>query len=622
MELSSKILSDITIFSKYAKYLPHLNRRETWEEIVDRNKAMHLKKFPQLKDEIETAYKFVHDKKVLPSMRSMQFAGKPIEINPIRLFNCSFIQVSNPYVFAEIMFLLLSGTGVGYSVQSRHIEQLPEITKPTRKKRFLIGDSIEGWADAVKALVDSYMKRKPLPVFDFNDIRAKGEQLITSGGKAPGPDPLRICLAQIQGIFESKQNGEKLKSIEVHDIICHIADCVLSGGIRRAACLALFDFDDYDMLGCKVGNWWELHPQRGRSNNTAVILRNKIKKPEFIKFWERIKLSGSGEPGIMFTNDSEYGANPCFEVSLYSNNRGGQFCNLTSINADAISSESDFFEACRIATFIGTLQASYTNFHYLRDEWKKITDRDALLGVSITGIASMKLEKYNFSIATETIISENKRIAKLIGINPAARLTVLKPEGTASCVCGTSSGIHAWHNDFYIRRMRVGKNEILYKYLKQNHPELLEDEFFKPTEQACISVPQKSPSNAILRTESPIKLLNRVKEYHEKWISPCHIKGANTNNVSVTISIKDHEWDKVGDWLWDNRTSYTGIAVIPYDTGNYVQAPFEDCSEYMYNKMMKTLKDVDLTKIKEMDDSTSQVAELACSGNSCQITSV
>ena len=307
-----EVLSEITVFTKYAKFLPAKNRRETWEEIVDRNKEMHIKKYPQLADEITNVYdSFVKPKKVLPSMRSLQFGGKPIELSPNRVFNCAYLPIDDWRAFGEIMFLLLGGTGVGYSVQRHHIENLPEIHKPKKSRRYLVGDSIEGWSDAVKYLMKSYFTGCVKPDFDFRDIRPKGSSLITSGGKAPGPEPLKRCLMNIELMLERKEDGEQLSPIEVHDIVCHIADAVLAGGIRRAALISLFSFDDEEMRTCKFGNWWELNPQRGRSNNSAVILRNKIEKEDFLDLWQKIEASGSGEPGIYFNNDKDWGTNPC-----------------------------------------------------------------------------------------------------------------------------------------------------------------------------------------------------------------------------------------------------------------------------------------------------------------------
>ena len=313
MELSNKILSEITVHMKYARYIEDHQRRETWEELVTRNMNMHLKKFPELELQIRKAYKLVYDKKVLPSMRSMQFGGKPIEVAPNRIFNCAFMPIDDWRSFGEAMFLLLGGTGVGYSVQTHHIEKLPEITKPNpkRTRRFLINDSIEGWADAIKALTRSYFKGGSKLRFDFSDIRPKGAALITSGGKAPGPQPLRECLVKLEGMLSEKDNGDKLSSIEVHDMICYIADAVLAGGIRRAALISLFSADDQEMISAKTGNWWETNPQRGRANNSVVLLRHKIDKEYFMDLWDRVKASGAGEPGFYFSNDKDWGTNPC-----------------------------------------------------------------------------------------------------------------------------------------------------------------------------------------------------------------------------------------------------------------------------------------------------------------------
>lgn len=615
MDVTQSILSEITTYMKYAKYVPEKKRRETWEELVTRNKEMHQSKFPQLKNEIEEAYKLVYDKKVLPSMRSLQFAGKPIELNNARIFNCSFLPLDDWRSFSEIMFLLLSGCGVGYSVQTHHIEQLPEIKVPTKHKRYLVGDSIEGWADAVRMLCKAYFTGAPLPLFDFRDIRPKGAQLITVGGKAPGPEPLKECLFNLQKVFERKQNGDRITSVEAHDMACHIADAVLSGGIRRAALISLFNLDDEDMLTCKFGNWWEENPQRGRANNSAVVMRHKIDEEEFFKLWKKIELSGSGEPGIYFSNDKDWGTNPCCEIAL----RPYQFCNLCEVNVSNIESQEDLNERVRVGAFIGTLQAAYTDFHYLRDVWRKTTEKDALLGVGMTGIGSGAILNYDLKKAADLAKEENARIAEIIGINKAARVTTVKPSGTSSLVLGTSSGIHAWHNDFYIRRIRVGKNEAIYSYLAVNHPELVEDDFFKPTIQAVISVPQRAPQGSILRTENVIDMLERVKRFNVQWVKKGHRKGANTNNVSATVSIQENEWEQVGNWMWENRNTFNGLSVLPYFGGSYTQAPFEDITEEQFNEMATHLHNIDLSKIVEFSDDTALMDQAACAGGACEI---
>jgi len=600
---------------KYAKFRPELNRRETWEELVTRNKEMHQAKFPQLKDEIEEAYKLVYDKKVLPSMRSLQFAGKPIELNNARIFNCSFLPIDDWRSFSEIMFLLLSGCGVGYSVQKHHIEQLPEIKIPIKTKRYLVGDSIEGWADAVRMLCKAYFTGAPLPLFDFRDIRPKGAQLITVGGKAPGPEPLKECLFNLQKVFDRKKNGEKLTSLEAHDMACHIADAVLSGGIRRAALISLFNLDDEDMLTCKFGNWWEENPQRGRANNSAVVIRHKIDEEEFFKLWKKIELSGSGEPGIYFSNDKDWGTNPCCEIAL----RSYQFCNLCEVNVSNVESQDDLNERVRVGAFIGTLQAAYTDFHYLRDIWRKTTEKDALLGVGMTGIGSGVILKYDLKKAADLAKDENARIAEIIGINKAARVTTVKPSGTSSLVLGTSSGIHAWHNDFYIRRIRVGKNEAIYTYLSINHPELVEDDFFKPTIQAVISVPQRAPEGSILRNEDVMDMLERVKKFNMQWVKKGHRRGANTNNVSATVSIQEGEWEKVGQWMWENKETFNGLSVLPYFGGTYTQAPFEDITKEKFDELVQHLHSIDLSKVVEFADNTALMDQAACAGGACEI---
>ena len=619
MDVTNKILSDITVYMKYAKYLPELNRRETWEELVTRNKNMHIKKYPELKDEIEEKYKFVYDKKVLPSMRSMQFAGKSIEISPNRVYNCAFLPIDSVESFSETMFLLLGGTGVGYSVQKHHVEKLQPINKPysKRKRRFLIGDSIEGWADSIKVLMKSYIgdKRSSSIEFDFSDIRPKGALLVTSGGKAPGPQPLKECIVKIKGILENKSDGENLSTLETHDIVCYIADAVLAGGIRRAALISLFSADDNEMISCKSGNWWETNPQRGRSNNSAVLIRHKITKDFFMELWKRIELSGAGEPGIYLSNDKSWGTNPCCEIAL----RPFQFCNLCEVNVSNIESQEDLNVRVKAAAFIGTLQAGYTGFHYLREIWQETTEKDALIGVSMTGIGSGVVLGYDLEKSADIVKRENSRVAKLIDIKKSSRCTTVKPAGTTSLTLGTSSGIHAWHNDYYIRRIRVGKNESIYKHLIVHHPELLEDDFFRSHDTAIITIPQKAPKGSILRTESPFDLLERVKKVAIEWVKSGHRNGSNTHNVSATISLKEEDWELAGEWMWTNKEHYNGLSVLPYNGGSYTQAPFEDITEEKYNEMVKHLNNIDLSLIVEETDETDLSGELACAGSSCEI---
>lgn len=616
MDLNAEILSGLIIFNKYARFLPEKGRRETWSEIVDRNKAMHIKKFPKLQEEIEQAYTLVYEKKVLPSARSLQFAGRPIELFNSRLFNCSYMPANSPEFFSELMFLLLGGSGVGFSVQFHHVEKLPIIIKPRKEKRFIIQDSIIGWSDAVKVLIKAYFTGGSIPCFDFGDIRPKGTPLKTSGGIAPGPEPLKDCLHNIQKILDRKETGDKLSPIEVHDIACFIGDAVLAGGIRRAALISLFSFDDEEMLSAKAGKWYELNSQRGRANNSAVILRHKINKKEFLNFWNRIKNSQSGEPGYFLTNDqNSYGVNPCAEASL----REFTFCNLCDINVADVESQEDLNQRAKAAAFIGTLQASYTDFHYLREIWKTNTEKDSLLGVGLTGIATKQVLKLDLEAAANVVKVENARVAKLINIREAARTTVVKPSGTTSLVLGTSSGIHAYHGKYFIRRVRLNKTDSLYNYMVKTFPKLVEDDYFKPTIEAIISIPQRAPDGAVTREESALDLLERTTYIYKNWILPGHRRGHNTHNVSTTVTIKDSEWEEVGEWMWHNRENYTALSTMRFDLGSYVQTPLEEIDEELFNQLTTQLKEIDLTRVDENTDNTNFKEQLACTGGVCEI---
>lgn len=618
MELEKEILSDVVIWSKYARFVPELNRRETWTELVDRNKQMHLRKFPEMSETIEKAYELVYAKKILPSMRSLQFGGRPIEVNNTRLFNCSFLSVDDYRAFSETMFLLLCGTGVGYSVQGVNVDKLPPISKATKTRRYLIGDSIEGWADSIRVLMKGYLGMSAtVPQFDFRSIRQKGERLITSGGVAPGPEPLKICLIHIQSILDRKQDGEMLTSLECHDIMCFIADAVLSGGIRRSAMIALFDLSDEEMLTSKFGDWWELNPQRARANNSAILNRDSVSKEEFLSLWKKIELSNSGEPGFYFSDNENMGTNPCAEIAL----NPFQFCNLVEVNASDIKDQDDLNDRVHWAAVIGTLQASYTDFHYLRPIWKETTEKEALLGIGMTGIASGAVIKLDLAEAAGVASVTNEWFSGKLGINKAARITCVKPSGTSSLVLGTSSGIHAWHDEYYVRRMRVGKNEAMYTYLSLYHPEMLEDDVFKPTQQAVISVPQSAPVGAITRNdESAIEFLERVKYFHQNWIVPGHRTGDNTHNVSATVTMKHDEWPSVGEWLWENKSHFNGLSFLPEDLGSYAQTPFESITKEQYEQMVKSLNALNVANIVEMSDNTKLTDQAACSGNNCEIS--
>ena len=985
--MDKKALSDITVFNKYAKFLPNKSRRESYLEISHRNRDMNIRKYPQIADAILSAYtKFVDKKKVLPSMRSMQFGGRPIELAENRIFNCAYFPIEHTRAYSELMFLLLGGTGAGYSVQKRHTNKMHKVKAPESdgEYKFQIQDSIIGWADSIKVVAKAFLNAGTLPLFDYRDIREKGTELVTTGGKAPGPEPLRQCVTLITAIFRNAI-GRKLRPIEIHDICCIIADSVRAGGIRRAAMIALFDRDDQEMLKCKspitLKEWhvvdpasrivyfidayqlphtkqlqkWEfdflmetqtfpwgvVYPYRARANNSAVLPRGEVTETEFRDLMNIIQTSGCGEPGIYWTNNTDWGTNPCclagdvqiltrmgyvpisalddgqvhdfiniagdvvqgtvwrtgekqvlrikagmtkepiqirttadhhfmtaegdtveakdlkgkrlmpfytmkeitpnlaikygftfgdgsfrkdhtlfknvqvsftpgkddevkalftktgrsnnttsftvdvayeelvafgvdtarrtydrqlpildnleeiqdFLTGMYSANgsvikgsrvaykttskdvaeglldwlkcigihtayittnkptkiawsngdyiskesydvnichlkdvilfaktvsfvqsykqralealiqskapyvfsvseegvesvydfnlqddthwgvvegvvahnceialRPYQMCNLTTINVSAIHSQEDFNDAASMAAFIGTLQAGYTDFHYLNPQWKTTCEEDALLGVSMTGIASGNIDNLDKKEAAHSAIKTNQETAAKIGINPALRITAVKPEGTSSLVLGTSSGIHAWYGMYFIRRIRAGKDEALAQYMTEVVPELVEEDV-TDTNQVVLSFPQKAPDNAITRHETMEEFLERIKDISETWVHSGHIKGDNRHNVSCTVSVKSDEWETLSTWMWKHKNSYNGIAVMPFfGSADYPQAPFEDITKEQYEALLPLLNKINIEHIIELDGSEIDLAgEVACAGGVCDI---
>lgn len=619
MNESNKLLSDLVAFRTYARYIPHLQRRETLEETINRNMMMQLEKFPQLSRDIVKAFDNVHALRVMPSMRGLQFAGEAVLKNNARQYNCSYLPINDVRGFGESLFLLLSGVGVGFSVQQNHVSQLPKIQEPREEGFFQVHDSIIGWAQSLDMLMEAYMFGRIKPVFDFSKVRPKGSYLVTTGAKAPGPEPLKFMLSLVEAKLKSAV-GRKLKPIEVHDIICIISDCVLSGGIRRAALISLFDRNDDEMLKSKSGEWWVKHPYRARANNSAVLPRDKVTKEEFDYIFGILKASGSGEPGFSWTDNTDWGYNPCHEIALNPN----QFCNLTTINQTGIKNKQDFLKRVHSATLLGTLQAAYTDFPYLRPIWKETTEREALLGISFTGIADANgiVQPDWLQEGAKFALELNEKYAKKLGINPAARITTVKPEGTSSCVLGSSSGIHARHSAYYLRRFRINKGDSLDNYLRNTIPDLVEDDIYSNT-GSVVTIPQESPKGAIVREkETAEDLLRRVYEYNVHWVKNGYRSGSNHHNVSATISVKDNEWDYVRESMWKNRDLYSGISLLPYDGGTYKQAPFEDCSKETYEEFSKKVKAIDLKNIVEAEDNTTKTDTVACSGGVCEITTI
>lgn len=865
-----RLLSELTVFDKYARYIEAERRRETWDEIIDRNCEMHCRRYPGVADEIRALYRaFVFPKVVLPSMRSLQFAGKPIELVNSRLMNCAATPIDDPRAFREIMFLLLGGTGVGFSVQTAHINQLPRVTQPVTTRRYVIQDSIIGWAEAVDALFKAYLCGKPKPLFVYDDIRPRGARLRTTGGRAPGPDGLRVALENVDARLAAMPHGHQMRPIEVHDLICFIAQSVLSGGIRRSAMISLFDFDDEEMIHAKSGQWWVDNPQRALANNSAMALRHRITRRQFDQFMGRVEESGAGEPGIYFGNDPNSLTNPCFKADTLVTTRQGvrqikdlvgqsvevwdgsgwvtvdnfrvtgenqptleielhdgssvvvtpyhtmiledgtrvearhlsvgdrlavgnvafdgadqeidpfergedaalacmddgvvfpldvfswsrdsrgafvdgvvqtaipdfnfprnhgvydivsvshdwvekfqtllktvgvfgtvirqvegpevelledkklwvlelphtiftkaykpgnewnqvkairpaavesrvycctvdstnsltigigiqtgqcaeasvnqNFCNLTTFNFSVIESQQDLRDFAKAAAFLGTLQAGYTDYHYLRPVWQERTEKEALLGVSMTGIARSDFSRFDLRDAAQQVIETNQQIARQIGINSAYRLTVNKPEGTSSAVLQTSSGVHAWHDRYFIRRTRYSADSPLVRHLRETLPDAVEADRRDPS-LAVVSLPCRAPDNAITRHEPMDQLLDRIHRCSTEWVREGHRKGHNGHSVSATVSVKPNEWGRLRDWMWNHRYQYNGLSVLPYDGGTYEQAPFETISPAQYHALAQQLPDtLALHRVTEVDDGTEHSQEVACAGGACTI---
>lgn len=933
---ANKLLSEIVAYRTYAKYLPHLQRRETFEETVNRCMNMHLERFPKLSGDIVKAFGKVHNYQLMPAMRTLQFAADAIKKNNIRSYNCSFLPIDNVRAFGESLFLLLSGTGVGFSVQKHHTEQLPIVKLPKEEGVFVVHDSIEGWSQAVDMLMEAYLYRRIRPIYDFTFVRPKGAYLSTTGAKAPGPEPLRILLSKVEERLKLAV-GRKLRPIEVHDIICILSEGVLAGGVRRSSLISLFDRTDEEMLKCKSGEWWSTAPWRARANNSMVLPRWEVTQEEFYSLFKYTQDSGAGEPGFFWTNDTDLnvGTNPCqpsyaklltpegikqlkdvnigdriwdgskwvyvlnkwstgvkpvfkyttstgnfigtenhrivendkkvevvnansidwalgpitqveildsqdimdglvigdgsihkasnnlqllyigdkdqdyfesevssliirerfgisdkaYEVKttivpeelpytylrsvpdrfyygsqktkkgflrgLFSANgsycggritlkqtskilvqqvqemlsslgihsyitinkskdtqfsngmyttkqsydlnitsgkdifkdtigfiqkykqdkitnsnkpkfltsdikeieyledcevfditvdseehvywTGGclvsncaevslnpfQFCNLSTVNQTGVTTKKEFLSRIHSATLIGTLQASYTDFPYIRDIWRETTEKEALVGVSFTGIADADtdISKEWLEEGAKFVLELNEKYAKKIGINPAARTTLVKPEGTSSIILGSSSGVHARHSQYYIRRIRMSANDSLAVYLRHKVPELMEEDV-STSNTIIFSAPQQSPSHAVLRgQETAMELFKRTLKYNKHWIYQGHRYGENYHNVSVTISVKEHEWDELKEALWNERKNYNAVSLLPFDGGTYQQAPFEECNEEQYNKMEAYIEQqsIDLRDVKEVEDFTDRMSIAACAGGACEI---
>jgi ribonucleoside-diphosphate reductase alpha chain len=617
-------LQNYTFVAKYARWVEGKNRRETWKEAVDRvRQMMHdvYDSFDGVSEEIDWAYDMMYKKKVLGSQRALQFGGEPILKRHAKIYNCTSSYCDRLRFFQECFWLLLCGSGTGFSVQKHHVAKLPKLRHNTPKGRpvkHVIDDSIEGWSDALGILLTSYFS-EPSDVrfkdfqnvnvtFDYSQIRPKGTPLSSGVGKAPGPEPLEYALDKIRAVLDRciSDGQDKLRPIDAYDIVMHSSDAVISGGVRRSASLALFSPEDEEMAKAKTGNWFIDNPQRGRSNNSALLLKDETTYEQFAELMESVK--EFGEPGFIWSESKDMIFNPCVEIGMWpvdetTGKSGWQGCNLSTINCSSLDDEEDFYERCRAAAIIGTLQAGFTKLEYLGKTSENIFDREALLGVSLTGIMekhdlvlSEKVLKKGAAIAVKT----NKEVCKKININQAARVTCLKPEGTSSTMLGTSSGIHPHHAKRYIRHVQANKIEAPYNHFKSYNPQACEHSVWSANDtDEVIRFPIEVPDGSKLKNQLPaVEMLEVVKNTQVHWVNSGKNKELCTqqylsHNVSNTITVKPDEWEDVTKFIYKNRKYYAGISLIPQSGDkDYPQAPFT--TVYTCREIVKEYGDASL----------------------------
>ena len=604
MHIGNKMLSESKFYTGYSRWIDSENRYETWEESVSRVMNMHRQKYadkmtPELEELMSFAENAYKEKRVLGAQRALQFGGEQIFKHESRMYNCSVSYVDRPAFFNEAMYLMLSGVGVGFSVQRHHIAKLPKLARrsPKKVKIFTVPDSIEGWSDAFGVLLSSYFtERGTHPEykgcqvhFDFSKIRPAGA-MISGGFKAPGPDGLRNALIKCEDLIENLLKDEpvvEMNSITAYDFIMHMSDAVLSGGVRRSATICVFDKDDKDMLTAKTGDWFVNNPQRGRSNNSAILIRDELTREEWANIMKSVK--DFGEPGFIFSDSKEFLFNPCVEVGMLpiteSGESGFQFCNLTEINGGMCVSWKDFEIACKAGAILGTLQAGYTNFKYLAPATKEITDREALIGVGITGWMNnpeILFDKENMIKGANLVKQVNTQVAKIIGINRAARTTVVKPSGNASTLLGTASGIHGEHSPKYFRHVQMNRMDEVAQLLEKVNPKMVERSVWSANgTDVVVAFPVISKEGSVYKKDlMGVKQLEYVKLAQQNWIEA----GTNVelcrdsrlrHNVSNTITVDN--WNEVEEYIYQNREWFAGISLLSsYGDRAYVQAPFTE----------------------------------------------
>lgn len=600
---TKEMLAESKFYMGYSRWDDTKGRYETWNEAVTRVMNMHREKYkdkmsPELLEAIDFAEQAYKDKLILAAQRSLQFGGEQLFKHNARMYNCSVSYVDRPEFFQEAMYLLLCGCGVGFSVQKHHVEKLPEIRSRSKKrsKVFVVPDSIEGWADAFGVLLSSYFTHDaPFPKyqncqvhFDFSEIRPKGS-MISGGFKAPGPEGLRNALIKCEALIEKAlASGEtSIKPIVAYDFVMHMSDAVLSGGVRRSATICVFDKDDKEMLSAKTGNWFIDNPQRGRSNNSAMIIRDELTREEWAGIMKSVK--EFGEPGFIFSDSKEFLYNPCVEIGMLPKTKDGrsgfQFCNLNEINGGMCTSKDVLLRAAKAASILGTLQAGYTDFKYLSAESKEITEREALIGVSITGWMNnpdVLFSERNMVEAALVVRNTNAEIAKLIGINVAARTTCAKPSGNASVILGTASGIHGEHSPRYFRNVQMSDNDDVAKLIQQLNPKMVEKSVWSSNgTDVVVSFPITSKEGSVYKDQLlGINQLEFVKKAQQYWVEA----GTNIDlctdsrlrhNISNTITVDN--WDEVEEYIFNNRKYFAGISLLSASGDKiYAQAPFTE----------------------------------------------
>ena len=616
--------------SRYSRFLNTENRREHWKETVSRYfnfMEKHLQEKYNHKMDRQELEQAVVDLEVMPSMRAVMTAGKALDRDNTAGYNCSYLPIDDPKAFDEAMYILLCGTGVGFSVEHKYVNQLPEVPDQLfdSQTTIVVADSKEGWAKALRQLI-ALLYSGEVARYDLSKIRPAGARLKTFGGRASGPGPLDELFKFTTNKFRGAA-GRKLTSIECHDLLCKIGEVVVVGGVRRSAMISLSDLEDDRMRSCKSGNWWEHNGQRALANNSAAY-ESKPDIGQFLAEWTSLYNSHSGERGLFSREasvkqakkngrrnpDFEFGTNPCSEIIL----RPYQFCNLTEVVVRAEDTPETLARKVRVATILGTYQSTLTHFPYLRKIWQKNTEEERLLGVSLTGILDNKWmgevnesTKKHLEQLRKVSVDTNADLATRLGIPVSAAITCVKPSGTVSQLVDSASGIHTRHSQYYVRRVRGDKKDPLTGFLVEAGIPA-EDCVMRPESTAVFSFPQKAPEGATLRDHmSAIDHLDVWLMYQRHW---CEHK------PSVTISVKEDEWMDVGAWVWRNFDEISGVSFLPYDGGTYRQAPYEECTKEQYEAMLEKMpKTIDWDSLVEYDDNVEGVQTLACTGSSCEI---